>query len=236
VEKDQGGRQVSSLNQAINALKFYYGTMLKKRFVYEVKRPRKDRKLPVVLSQEEVARILSSVENIKHKALLMLIYSAGLRVGEVVRLKIEDIDSKRMLIHIKGSKGRKDRYTMLSETALETLRQYWREYKPTKWLFDGARAGRYLSTRTVEKVLEYACEKAGIRKDISVHTLRHSFATHLLEGGTDLRYIQEILGHKDSKTTEIYTHVSTKSIGKIKSPLDSLDLKKEVISDKICQR
>ena len=156
----------------------------------------------------------------------MLVYSAGLRVGEVVRLKVEDIDSNRMLIHIKGSKGRKDRYTMLSETALETLRQYRREYKPTKWLFEGARMGRYLSTRTVEKVVEHACEKAGIKKNVSVHTLRHSFATHLLEGGTDLRYIQEILGHKDSKTTEIYTHVSTKSIGKIKSPLDTLNLKK----------
>jgi site-specific recombinase XerD len=215
----------STLNQAINALKFYYGTMLKKKFLYEIKRPRKDKKLPVVLSKEEVAKILSSVDNIKHKAILMLIYSAGLRVGEVVKLKIEDIDSKRMLIHIKGSKGRKDRYTMLSETALDILRRYWREYKPEKWLFEGARAGRYLSTRTVEKILEHACEKANIRKDVSVHTLRHSFATHLLEGGTDLRYIQELLGHKDSKTTEIYTHVSTKSIGKIKSPLDSLNRK-----------
>lgn len=135
------------------------------------------------------------------------------------------VDSKRMLIHIKGAKGRKDRYTMLSETALETLRQYWRRYKPDKWLFEGARAGRYISTRTVEKILEHACEKAGIRKDVSVHTLRHSFATHLLEGGTDLRYIQELLGHAHSKTTEIYTPVSTKSIGKIKSPLDTLNLK-----------
>ena len=131
-----------------------------------------------------------------------------------------------MVIHIREAKARKDRYRMLSETALETLRQYWREYKPTKWLFDGARAGRYLSTRTVKKVLEYACEKAGIGKNISVHTLRHSFATHLLESGMDLRYIQELLGHKSSKTTEIYTHVSTKDIGKIKSPLDGLNLTK----------
>jgi len=215
----------STLNQAINALKFYYGTMLKKKFVYEVKRPRKDKKLPVVLSQEEVAKILSLVYNIKHKAILMLIYSAGLRVGEVVKLKPEDIDSKRMLIHVKDSKGRKDRYTLLSERALEVLKAYWRQYKPQKWLFDGAKEGRYLTTRTVEKILENACKKAGIRKDASVHTLRHSFATHLLEGGTDLRYIQELLGHKDSKTTEIYTHVSNKSLGKIKSPLDILNLK-----------
>ncbi|MEW6620224.1 MAG: tyrosine-type recombinase/integrase [bacterium] len=166
------------------------------------------------------------MNNLKHKVMLMLVYSAGLRVGEVVRLKTEDVDSKRMLIHIKGSKGRKDRYVMLSEVALEILRGYWRKYKPEKWLFEGARVGRHLSTRTVEKILEDACKKAGTKKDVSVHTLRHNFATHLLEGGTDLRYIQELLGHKDSKTTEIYTHVSTKNIGKIKSPLDTLNLKK----------
>lgn len=215
----------STVNQAINALKFYYGTMLKRKFVYEVKRPRRDRKLPVVLSQEEVTKILSSVDNIKHKAILMLVYSAGLRVGEVVKLRVEDIDSKRMLIHIRGAKGRKDRYTMLSETALQTLRQYWGQYKPEKWLFEGARVGRHVSTRTVEKILEHACKKTDIKKEVSVHSLRHSFATHLLESGTDLRYIQELLGHAHSKTTEIYTHVSTKSIGKIKSPLDSLNLK-----------
>jgi len=216
----------STLNQAINALKFYYGTMLKKKFVYEVKRPRKDKKLPVVLSKEEVAKILSSVDNLKHKAILMLVYSAGLRVGEVVKLKPEDIDSKRMLIRIKGAKGRKDRYTLLSEMALEILRKYWRDYKPDKWLFEGAKKERYISTRTVQHILEHACRQAGIRKDISVHTLRHSFATHLLEGGTDLRYIQELLGHAHSKTTEIYTHVSTKSLSKIQSPLDSLSIAK----------
>jgi site-specific recombinase XerD len=214
----------STLNQAINALKFYYGSMLKKKFLYAIKRPRKDKKLPVVLSKEEVAKILSSVDNIKHRAILMLVYSAGLRVGEVVRLKVEDIDSKRMLIHIKGSKGRKDRYTLLSEKALNILREYWKKYKPSKWLFEGAKDGRYLSVRSVQKIFELACEKAGIRKEITIHGLRHSFATHLLEGGTDLRYIQELLGHKDSKTTEIYTHVSTKSLGKIKSPLDTLKL------------
>jgi site-specific recombinase XerD len=219
------GAATSTLNQAINALKFYYGSILKKKFIYEVRRPRKDKKLPVVLSQDEVARILTSVENIKHRAILMFVYSAGLRVGEVVRLKLEDIDSNRMLIHIRGSKGRKDRYIMLSKRALETLNQYWKEYRPTKWLFEGARAGRYISIRTAQKIFEHACEKAGIKKDITVHTLRHSFATHLLESGTDLRYIQELLGHAHSKTTEIYTHVSTQSIGKIRSPLDSLNLK-----------
>ncbi len=216
----------STLNQAINALKFYYGGMLKKKFLYEIKRPRKDKKLPVVLSKEEIAKILNSVDNVKHKAILMLVYSAGLRVGEVVKLKSDDIDSKRMLIHIKGAKGRKDRYTLLSEIALGILREYWRQYKPQKWLFEGARKDRYITTRTVDKVMEHACTKADINKDVSVHTLRHSFATHLLEGGTDLRYIQELLGHQSSKTTEIYTHVSTQSLGKIKSPLDGLNLKK----------
>jgi len=215
----------ATLNQAINALKFYYGSMLKRKFIYEVRRPRKDKKLPVVLSKEEVAKILSSPDNIKHKAILMLVYSAGLRVGEVVRLKPEDIDSKRMLIHIRGSKGRKDRYTLLSVKTLEVLREYWRKYKPSKWLFGGARDGRYLSIRSVQKIFDYACEKAAIKKEVTIHGLRHSFATHLLEGGTDLRYIQELLGHKDSKTTEIYTHVSTKSLGKIRSPLDTIDLK-----------
>ncbi|MBI4685072.1 MAG: site-specific integrase [Nitrospirae bacterium] len=217
----------ATLNQAINALKFYYGSMLKRKFVYEVKRPRKDKKLPVVLSKEEVAKILSAVDNIKHRAILMLIYSAGLRVGEVVKMKAEDIDSKRMLIHVKGAKGRKDRYTILSETALNVLRKYWREYKPQKWLFEGARRDRYISTRTVQHILEHACTQTNTKKDISVHTLRHSFATHLLENGVDLRYIQELLGHAHSKTTEIYTHVSTKSLGKIRSPLDSLSVSKE---------
>lgn len=204
--------------------------MLKKKFVYEVKRPRKDKKLPVVLSKEDIAKILSSVDNIKHKAILMLVYSAGLRVGEVVKLKPDDIDSKRMLIHIKGAKGRKDRYTLLSETALEMLRKYWRDYKPDKWLFEGSRDGRYLSTRTVQAIFEHARERAGAKKDVTVHSLRHSFATHLLEGVTDLRYIQELLGHASSKTTEIYTHVSSKSLGKIKNPLDTLILKKGGLS------
>ncbi len=214
----------STLNQAINALKFYYGTMLNKKFVYEVKRPRKDKKLPVVLSKEEVAKILSSIENIKHKAILMLIYSAGLRVGEVVKLKPEDIDSERMLIHIKGAKGRKDRCTMLSERAIEVLREYWKEYRPQKWLFSGQNKERHITTRTVEKIFSNACNDAGILKEVTVHSLRHSFATHLLESGVDLRYIQEVLGHKSSKTTEIYTHVSTKDIGKI--TLENLYLEK----------
>jgi site-specific recombinase XerD len=242
----------STLNQAINSLKFYYGTMLKKKFVYEVKRPRKDKKLPVVLSKEDVAKILNSVDNLKHKAILMLVYSAGLRVGEVVKLKIEDIDpvrncqnycyntismilrnlfgisngvdSKRMLIHIKGSKGRKDRYTLLSENALKTLRKYWRQYKPQMWLFPSVNEKRYLTVRTIQKIFDNACKKASIRKPITVHSLRHSFATHLLENGVNLRYIQELLGHSHSKTTEIYTLVTKQSLSGIKSPLDFIKI------------
>jgi len=158
----------------------------------------------------------------------MLVYSSGLRVGEVVKIKPEDIDSNRRIIHVKGAKGRKDRYTMLSDKILETLREYWKQYKPQKWLFKGANPERHITTRTVEKIFKHACEKAVIRKDVTTHTLRHSFATHLLESGTDLRYIQELLGHKSSKTTEIYTHISTKDIGKIKSPLDSLNIKEMI--------
>jgi len=212
----------STLNTAINALKFCYGDVLKRRFVYEIKRPKKDKKLPVVLGQEEVSQILSSVNNIKHKTILMLVYSAGLRVREVVKLRPEDIDTERKLIHIKGAKGRKDRYTMLSDVIIEILKEYWERYKPEKWLFMGIKPEKHISTRTVQAIFEQASEKAKIGKEVSVHSLRHSFATHLLESDVDLRYIQELLGHKSSKTTEIYTHVSNKDIGKIKSPLDNL--------------
>ncbi|MGC9338026.1 MAG: tyrosine-type recombinase/integrase, partial [Candidatus Cloacimonadia bacterium] len=171
---------------------------------------------------EDVIRIFESVNNIKHKAILMLVYSAGLRVSEVVKLKPEDIDSKRNSVFIKGAKGRKDRYTILSDVALKTLRQYWEKSKPKKWLFPSQDKERHITTRTTQKIFSNACKKANIIKNVTVHSLRHSFATHLLESGTDLRYIQELLGHKSSKTTEIYTHVSKSSIGKIVSPLDKL--------------
>ncbi|MFA4839248.1 MAG: tyrosine-type recombinase/integrase [Candidatus Neomarinimicrobiota bacterium] len=185
-------------------------------------RPKKEKQLPVVLSQEEVVNIIDSVDNLKHKTLLMLIYSAGLRVGEAVRLKIEDVDSKRKLIYLKSAKGKKDRYTLLSDVALDNLRRYYLVYRPQEYLFEGAEGRKYLSERSIQHVFERAVKNAGIRKDISVHTLRHSFATHLLESGTDLRYIQELLGHTSSKTTEIYTHVSQKSLGRIRSPLDQI--------------
>ena len=213
----------SYVNQAISSIKFLYKYVLNKgNVVYELPRPKKEKKLPNVLSEEEVIRILSTVTNYKHKAILYLIYSSGLRVGEVVRLKIEDIDSKRMLIHVKQGKGRKDRYTILSQISLEILRKYASIEKPKDWLFPGGKEGTFLTERSVQKVFKKACKNAKVNKQASVHTLRHSFATHLLEAGTDLRYIQELLGHKSSKTTEIYTHVSKTNLNKIESPLDRL--------------
>lgn len=213
----------SYVNQAISAVKFMYTEVLNKpNIILNVPRPMKEKKLPNVLSQNEVIKILENVKNQKHKTILFLVYSAGLRVGEVVRLKIGDIDSQRMLIHIIQGKGRKDRYTTLSQVALEELRRYYKLYKPEEWLFEGQDKKGHLTERTVEKIFENACNSAKIIKHVSVHSLRHSFATHLLEGGTDLRYIQELLGHESSKTTEIYTHVTEKSVMNIQSPLDKI--------------
>ncbi len=217
---DEKNASASTLNIAINALKFYYGGILKKDFIYSVKRPKKDKKLPVVLSRDEVSRIFSVIENPKHRLILMLVYSSGLRVSEVVKLRPGDIDVERGLIHIKGAKGRKDRYTILSDTVKREIPAYIETYKPEKWMFYGREKSKHISTRTVQKVFEIAIKKAGIEKDATVHSLRHSFATHLLENGIDLRYIQELLGHKSSKTTEIYTHVSNRDLRKIRSPLD----------------
>ncbi|HEY5823727.1 MAG TPA: site-specific integrase [Cyclobacteriaceae bacterium] len=214
----------STQNQAINAIKFYYERVKKEeRKVYALERPLKESKLPTVLSEEEVLDILKSIENIKHKAMLWLIYSAGLRRSEVINLKVHDIDSKRMNIVIRGGKGKKDRITLLSEKVLKLLRIYFKEYRPAVWLFEGAPRAQY-STSSLQKIFAVALAKSGVRKEASLHTLRHSFATHLLEGGTDIRYIQALLGHNSSKTTEIYTHVTRKAFGKIKSPLDNLDI------------
>jgi len=222
IQKEKVSRAYHS--QAVSALKFLYGQVLKRICVSgEIPRPRKERKLPSVLSEEEVLKILEAVRNLKHRALLMLIYSAGLRVSEAVRLQIEDIDRDRHLLKVRGGKGEKDRYTVLSEVTLQALREYWRTYRPKgKWLFPGSRDERHLTTRSVEKIFEKAVKKAGIQKKVAVHTLRHSFATHLLEYGTDLRYIQELLGHKRAETTQIYTHVMRKDLARICSPLDRL--------------
>jgi len=212
-------------NQSINSIKFFFERVLGgQRKVYTIDRPRKEKYLPEVLSEEEVAKILNAIENLKHKAIFMTIYSAGLRIGEVINLKLKDIDSKRMQIRVEQAKGKKDRYTLLGNKTLEILRKYVAEYKPKEWLFEGAKGEQY-STSSIQANLKIAVDKVGIKKRITVHTLRHSFATHLLESGTDIRYIQSLLGHSSGKTTEIYTHITTKGFDQIKSPLDNLEIK-----------
>ena len=218
-------RQVSASyrNQAVSALKFFYGRVLKRQVVIEeLPRPRKEFKLPAVLSKEEVSRLFAAVRNRKHLAILMLMYSSGMRVAEVVRLRPEDIDTDRHLIRVRGGKGHKDRYTILADIALDMLRDYYMSWKPEHFLFPGNRKGSHLSTRSVQSIVSEARKRAGIVKHFSTHALRHSFATHLLESGTDLRYIQELLGHKSTRTTQIYTHVTRRDIARIVSPLDRM--------------
>ncbi|MBC8769357.1 site-specific integrase [Arenibacter sp. BSSL-BM3] len=210
----------SYLNQAINAIKFYYEVVLgmPNRF-YEIERPRKESKLPKVISKEEVLAIIENTNNIKHKCIIELLYGSGLRRGELLNLKIEDIDSKRMLVRVQGGKGNKDRYTLLSQTALEDLRVYFKEWKPQIYLFEGRKASKY-GAESVLQIVKGAAQKAKIGQNVTPHVLRHSFATHLLESGVDLRQIQVLLGHGSSKTTEIYTHVATNTFNTIKNPLD----------------
>jgi integrase/recombinase XerD len=215
---------ISYQNQSINAIKFYYEQILGRPVrTYYIQRPKKEKILPNVLSEQEVLQILSSTDNLKHRAILSLIYSAGLRRGELINMKINDIDSKRMYVIIKQGKGRKDRYSILSEKVLELLRRYVKLYKPVEWLFEGQFGGQY-GASSIQHILKDAVAVSKIRKKVTVHTLRHSFATHLLEHGVDIRYIQELLGHQSSKTTEIYTHITQRGLGKIKSPLDNFDI------------
>lgn len=216
------GLSASYQNQMVNAVKLFFQTVQNKRLdIEKIHRPKKSKTLPNVLSKEEVKAILEVHGNIKHRAMLSLIYACGLRRGELLHMKISDIDSKRNIVIIRQSKGKKDRIVPLSQRILEMLRDYFRACKPKYWLFEG-QAGEQYSEKSLQSVLKQALKKAGIRKPVSLHWLRHSYATHLLESGTDLRYIQELLGHNSSKTTEIYTHVSTKNLQQIKSPFDDL--------------
>ena len=241
------GRQVETLNQndiekfllyiteerhvslsyhkiSLSAIKFFYEKILEKpEVIYKVSRPRGEKTLPEVLSEEEVIRLFRSISNLKHLCILMTTYSGGLRLSEVVGLRVSDIDSSRMKVFIKGAKGRKDRYTVLSKELLKWLREYYKEEKPKFWLFEGATGGQY-SMRSVQNIMREAVKKAEIKKHATVHTLRHSFATHMLENGTDLRYIQNLLGHNSSKTTEIYTHITTKGLEQLVSPFDRLKI------------
>jgi site-specific recombinase XerD len=215
---------VSYQNQAINAIKFFYEKVLgRERETYYIERPEKEFRLPEVLSEEEVGSIFKNVDNLKHKSILYLIYACGLRISEALNLQLTDILSDRHLIIVRNGKGRKDRTTLLSRKLLEILRNYYKEYRPKKWLFESPEGGQYSST-SVRKILKKATIRAGVKRKITPHTLRHSFATHLLERGTDLRYIQSLLGHGSSKTTEIYTHITKKGVEKIVSPLEHLDI------------
>lgn len=210
-------------NQSINAIKFYLEHVLgHDRQFFQLERPRKGKRLPQVLSMNEIKNILTACDNLKHKAILTTIYSAGLRMGEAMNLKIGDIDSDHMRIWIRGGKGNKDRISVLSPHLLTVLRAYFLKHRPKSYLFEGPNGGSY-SPSSVRKVLQRAVAKAGIAKNVKPHTLRHSFATHLLEHGTNLRYIQTLLGHTSAKTTEIYTHVSSKNLEEIKSPLDYIE-------------
>lgn len=210
-------------NQIVNAIKLFYSTVQNKKIEMSgIHRPKRAKLLPNVLSKEEVKLILNAHVNLKHRVMLSLIYSCGLRRGELLNLKLTDIDSKRNLIFIHQAKGKKDRIAPLSIKILSMLREYYSGYKPKFWLFEGQNKGEQYSEKSLQSVLKLALFKTGIAKPVSLHWLRHSYATHLLENGTDLRYIQELLGHTSSKTTEIYTHVSTKSLQQIRSPFDDL--------------
>jgi integrase/recombinase XerD len=212
-------------NQVVNSIKLFFSQIQGANINVElVHRPKREKLLPNVLSKEEIKQILNAPTNIKHKAMLSLIYACGLRRSELLNLKPNDIDSKRGVIIIRQAKGKKDRIAPLSEKILVMLREYYQSFKPITWLFEGQEIGNQYSEKSLESVLKQALAKCKITKPVSLHWLRHSYATHLLENGTDLRFIQEILGHKSSKTTEIYTHVSTKSLQKIKSPFDDLDI------------
>jgi integrase/recombinase XerD len=210
----------SYINQAINAIKFYYEVVhnMPSRF-YQIERPRKKEKLPEVLSENEVKAMLKQASNIKHLCIMQLLYSAGLRRAELIDLKITDIDSERNVIVVRCGKGGKDRHTLLGNTVLKNLREYYKVYKPKTYLFEGQSGDQY-SPSSVGAIVRRAASKAGIKKKVTPHTLRHSFATHLLEQGTDLRYIQSLLGHNSSKTTEIYTHIAINHIKTIKNLLD----------------
>jgi len=205
----------------VAGLKFLYRTTLKREWAVEkIKCPRAKRKLPVVLDISEVEALFSVIKNLKHKAILMITYSSGLRVSETASLKLIDIDSKRMMVRISQGKGGKDRYSILSQTALEHLRQYWKKYRPSEWLFEGQKKDDHITAHSIQLMFYAAKKRAGITKPVSVHTLRHSFATHLIEAGTSLHHVQLLLGHRSPTTTTVYLHVSRLNLGQVISPLD----------------
>jgi site-specific recombinase XerD len=216
-------RSFSTFNQALNAARFFFVEVLKKPFVLEGLRFQKaPRRLPVVMSESEVERLLNAASPLRDRAILETAYATGMRLGEVLRLKVSDIDSRRMTIRVEQGKGRKDRYVMLSASLLETLRSYWRVAKPRVLLFPGLGGNKPLNATIAQRAFGYARERAGITKPVSFHTLRHSFATHLIESGTNVRTIQALLGHRSLQTTERYTHLAQNYLHQTSSPLDRL--------------
>jgi site-specific recombinase XerD len=213
----------STMNLALSAFKFFYTKVMDQKIVQEQHRPRQDKRLPVVLSKSEINTVLKAEKNLKHRLLLMIVYSSGIRVSEVVSLKQSDIDTSRKTLFISSGKGRKDRYTLLSDRVIQVLNEYYFFYDIKTWLFPGQTAARHLSVRSAQKIFENAFRKANIEKPASIHSLRHTFATHLLESGTDVRYIQELLGHKSIRTTERYIHVAHRKSLQIPSPLDNME-------------
>jgi site-specific recombinase XerD len=213
----------SGQNIAISAIQDFYNRVLQVEWPKKIiGRPKVENKLPIILTQDEMKNVLAGIINLKHKAILSLMYSSGVRTSELLDLKPEHIDSKQMYVMVRGGKGYKDRSTLLSTTCLNLLREYYREYQPQEFLFNGAKGACPYSATSLANILKKAVKKAGIKKKISPHTLRHSFATHLLENGTNLFYIKELLGHKSIKTTLVYLHLCSKDIKKIVNPLDKL--------------
>lgn len=218
----QTGYSASSQNQFINAIKYYREQVCgEAKKEYQLFRPRKEKALPIVLDQKSMKILLNSISNLKHKAIISLAYSGGLRVGEILALTLKDVDSQRMVIHLRQGKGKKDRQVPLSEKILELLRKYYQKYRPSHYLFEGP-GGKKYSSQSINAVLRRACQKADIKKKVTAHTLRHSYATHMLEKGIDIRYVQLLLGHSHIKTTEIYTHLSTRKLNELTSPFDDL--------------
>jgi integrase/recombinase XerD len=221
----KNGFSASYQNQIISSIKLLYKNILKKEvFIEEIERPLRGRNLPDIFSVEEVELLLQRTRNIKHRAMLSLIYACGLRRSELINLRIVAIDSKRKLLTVKGGKGNKDRVVPIPESMIIMLREYYKVYRPVVWLFEGKEKRKQYSEASLREVFEAAKRKAQITKKLTLHSLRHSYATHLLENGVDLRFIQELLGHKSSRTTEIYTHVTQKTIEKIKSPFENIKL------------
>lgn len=221
---------ISTQNTAINSIKFYLEKVHRgERKVYYVDRPMKETKLPHVLIQEEVKALIRATRNVKHRCMLLVLYSTGVRMSELLNLRWSDFDVQKRQVFIHGGKGRKDRLTITSKKTIEYIRYYLKEYNPKEYLFEGPKGGRY-SSRSVNQIIHRSALEAGLRKRVSAHTLRHSFATHLLELREDIRYIQLLMGHESSKTTERYTHMTTRGFKDIKCPLDSLDLDLDVPS------